>query len=77
MSVSLVKTPPMLRDTRIVYRETGHGWATVTIGGVLQPRKVRTGSDALVRISDAAKAKGAQGVSWGVCGTGLWVGFSW
>ena len=83
MPISLTKPMPMPMPmpmpagTRIVYRETGHGWATVTIGGVLQKKKIRSNTNALVSISNAAKADGAQGVSWGVCGTGLWVGFSW
>ncbi|MFI6861326.1 hypothetical protein ACIBKZ_15725 [Streptomyces sp. NPDC050421] len=65
---------------RIEYRIQGNGWANVTVktetGEKIDTFKVRSNADALVTVSDRVKAKGAQGVSWGACGSKYWVGFA-
>lgn len=61
--------------TRIVCHNQGKGWSRVTVDGKVV-LKVRTNGDALVKVSDWAKAQGARGVNWGACSSRLWVGFT-
>lgn len=64
----------MRKNTRIVVRNLGKGWVRVTIDN--NTTRMRNTEDILVRVADIAKAKGAQGVSWGATSSTQWVGFT-
>jgi len=64
----------MQKNTRIVVRNLGNGWARVTIDN--ETRRMRNSEDILVKVADQARAKGAQGVSWGATSHLQWVGFT-
>lgn len=64
----------MQKNTRIVVRNLGKGWVRVTVDN--NTTRMRNTDDVLVRVADAAKAKGAQGVSWGATSATQWVGFT-
>lgn len=73
----------MDKNTRFEVRNQGNGWSTVTVKKgfestteVFETYKVRTNAETLVKVSAKAKAKGAQGVSWGACSSRYWVGLS-
>lgn len=65
---------------RIEYRNTGRGWASVIVkdatGKMIETYRTRNNADSLVKVSDRAKANGANGVSWGACSSNYWVGFT-
>lgn len=71
----------MNKGTRIEVRINGGGWAKVTVktgptssSPIIETYSLRNSPEVLVNAATRAKAKGAQGVTWGACSGKYWVG---